>query len=123
MPEQEFEGAHPGHMEQLRDKLKNFLDEGLYLPAPIRDDEERMTLINRIKSMIPPEDAELIDLTPNDIHRLIVNKFLWFMAAHGYTLQKTRMKAPFYDLDMTMREFLAAHVSEEKEIRDILELE
>lgn len=35
----------------------------------------------------------------------VIDVFLWFMAAHGYTLQKTRTKLDFYSIDATLKDY------------------
>lgn len=37
-------------------------------------------------------------------HCYVIDIFLWFMAAHGYTLQKTRTKLEFLDLEKTLKD-------------------
>lgn len=36
-----------------------------------------------------------------DAHIFTVDFFLWYMAAHGYTLQRSRKRVPFLDLNAT----------------------
>ena len=37
-------------------------------------------------------------------HIYALDGFLWFMARHGYTLQKTRTKLPFDDIEATLHD-------------------
>lgn len=81
------------------EKKKKFIDEGLYLPEIFRDDKKRLKLMKIIKNIISENDHKnLQDLTIKNLHVLIVNKFLWLMAEHGYTLQKSRAEIDFSDL-------------------------
>ena len=38
-------------------------------------------------------------------HTYVIDLFLWFMALHGYTLQRSRAKEEFYDLDGFLGKF------------------
>ena len=74
----------------MEDELVKYLRSGDYLPKPMRDFHDQKELF---KSMhILQQDNEGSEDMPNwrDGHVYIIDRFLWFMASRGYTLQKTR---------------------------------
>lgn len=69
-----------------------------YLPEPIRDFHDQKDLFKSMHLLY--QDSEGEKNMPNWMQGQIyvVDWFLWFMAARGYTLQKTRKKnIEFFD--------------------------
>jgi hypothetical protein len=73
-------------------ELIEWLQSGKYLPKPLRDFHDQKDFF---KSMhLLHRDNEGSENNPSWVHGHIytIDFFLWFMAARGYTLQKTRTK-------------------------------
>jgi hypothetical protein len=73
-------------------KLKQWLESGKYLPDRMRDFHDQKDLFKSMHYL--QQDNEGGKHTPSwvDGHVYIIDRFLWFMASRGYTLQKTRIK-------------------------------
>lgn len=89
--------------------LDAWLRDQAFLPAVLRDFHKQKTLFKRIGQAIEKRrnslDATSVDHElPTWIvgHIYVIDYFLWFMAKHGYTLQKTHARYEFYDLDETL---------------------
>lgn len=89
--------------------LGTWLRDQVFLPAALRDFHKQKTLFKRIGQAVEKRreslEASSIDQElPTWIvgHIYVIDYFLWFMAKHGYTLQKTRAHYEFYDLDETL---------------------
>lgn len=78
----------------------------LYLPPFMRDFHLQKQLFKTIDAALPSK-ALLPDLGVNWIqaHCYTIDKFLWFMAMHGYTLQKSRRKTGATDVMKTLSEY------------------
>ena len=88
-------------------KLKDYLDSGNYLPPIIRDFHDQKDLFKKIGSIVQ-EREELKGLNWVMAHIFTIDVFLWFMARHGYTLQKSRQRnIEFESLDKSVGEFKA----------------
>lgn len=87
--------------------LEEFLSDSNYLPKNLRDFHVQKDLFKRVHELLrnESEHSELKDLNWVMAHIYTIDKFLWFMAAHGYTLQRSRQRVDFCDLDATMEEF------------------
>lgn len=92
--------------ENLRQRLKH---PESYLPTPMQDFHDCKDLFQRLQEIV--DNREWHGRKPDWItcHIYTVDVFLWFMAAHGYTLQKSRLphdrRPEFLDLGATMKEF------------------
>ena len=79
-------------------ELQDYLESGKHLPKKLRDFHDQKEFF---KSMhLLHQGNEGADKNPSWVqgHIYIIDFFLWFMAARGYTLQKTRKKGvDFYD--------------------------
>lgn len=74
-----------------------------YLPRFMRDFHDQKDLFKALH--------ETIDVEANDYTRpvtwvsgqcYVIDIFLWFMAQHGYTLQRSPQKLPFTDIQETI---------------------
>lgn len=81
-------------------ELQQWLDSAKYLPPPLRDFHDQKDVFKAMH--------EIIDVLGHDYAKTVnwrdgqcyvIDIFLWFMARRGYTLQRSRMKLPFRDLD------------------------
>ncbi len=87
-------------------KLKEYLSSGEYLPNFIMDFHDQKTLFKRLDEINKNRKSDYtknVDWVSAQVYT--VDIFLWFMACHGYTLQKSRKKVPFYDIDHDLSEF------------------
>jgi hypothetical protein len=87
--------------------LTTWLKSGKYLPPPMRDFHDQKRIFKRIQEMsdrykwMPGEQP---DFRVSMCYTIDI--FLWFMAMHGYTLQKTRQSIDgARSLDETLEEF------------------
>lgn len=77
-----------------------------YLPRELRDFHDQKDLFKRIQHLVAKSEShDLEGLNWVMAHIYTIDMFLWFMAAHGYTLQRSRKKFEFADLQATMEEF------------------
>lgn len=94
--------------------------EGLHLPEFMRDFHDQKDLFKAMHERIRVEDhpyAKEIGWVTGQCY--IIDVFLWFMAMHGYTIQKTRKQAGFDDIRETMRR-KDARARELEALRDAL---
>ena len=89
----------------MDDNLRRWREDQKHLPAFMRDFHSCKRLFKGISDYIVCED----DHPANKVnwvqaHCYTIDVFLWFMAEHGYTLQRSRAKHNFNDLDELLRE-------------------
>jgi len=87
--------------DEMRD-LEEYMHSGEYLPEFMRDFHDCKDLFKRINEIV--SNAKAKDPTrdlPNWItaHIYTVDFFLWYLAVHGYTIQKNRKQIDFIDLE------------------------
>lgn len=90
------------------DRNSKLMTDGNYLPFFMRDFHAQKRLFKAIQSHYSEriqEDRLLNGLNWVMAHTYVIDLFLWFMALHGYTLQKSRAKEEFYDLDGFLKKF------------------
>jgi hypothetical protein len=78
--------------------VREWLKSGGYLPGFLRDFHAQKDVFKWIdRQDIRKDDGRDV---PNWIaaHIYTIDIFLWFMALHGYTLQRSRVRVPFEDL-------------------------
>ena len=76
--------------EELKEsRLIDWLESGLYMPRFMRDFHDQKDLFKSIGSL---SDCSI---SPTSAHIYVVDKFLWYMASRGYTLQKSRKNIEF----------------------------
>ena len=78
-------------------ELKDWIDSGKHLPPFLRDFHDQKDIFKTIGGLEarPP----FPEYSWMDVHVISIDKFLWNMAYYGYTLQKTRTKKTFVDMD------------------------
>ncbi len=84
--------------------LVEWLKSGEYQPSFLRDFHDQKDLFKRVEEMvsrrpIPNGDSWI------GRHVYTIDYFLWFMARHGYTLQKSRQPVEFEDYDKAISEW------------------
>ena len=98
--------------------LQTFLGSGQYLPRPLRDFHDAKRLFKRIDENV--QRALSTDQNARSSYEgynwvlaqiYVVDQFLWFMARHGWTLQRSRQPLNFADLDATLKEFDARQLA------------
>lgn len=89
-----------------------WLNSGKYLPQPLRDFHDQKDVFKAIDGIIKVNEDSLIK-RPSWVEAqcYVIDTFLWFMARRGYTLQKTKTKLPFRDLE----DDVAAHKRAEQD--------
>jgi hypothetical protein len=91
--------------------LKSYLKSGKYLPEFMRDFYDQKDLFKRIDDNVDANrkknlnERYLEGLNWINSHIYTVDFFLWFMAQHGYTLQRSRKKIEFCDIDTTLKDY------------------
>lgn len=91
----------------MSDKLKEYLSSGNYLPLFLRDFHDQKTMFKRLDRVVKnrgdSDPSKEINWVAGQIY--VIDIFLWFMAKHGYTLQKSRKKVEFFDIDDEINAF------------------
>jgi hypothetical protein len=81
-----------------------WLKSGEYLPPPLRDFHDQKEVFKAIHERIAEDQSSLVKRpTWIEGHVYVIDTFLWFMARRGYTLQKTRKRLEFRDLEEDVR--------------------
>jgi hypothetical protein len=83
---------------------KVWLKSGEYLPDFMRDFHDQKDLFKSLHAQYrldePKDHRDPINWI--QAHIYTVDKFLWFMAEHGYTLQRSRKHVSFCDISATL---------------------
>lgn len=75
-----------------------------FLPKEFRDFHDQKDLFKAVHARVDVKANEYIkDLSFMQGQMYVIDIFLWFMARHGYTLQKSRAKLNFNSLDDTLK--------------------
>ena len=86
-------------------QLKQWRDEQKHLPEFMRDFHNCKRLFRGISEHIVCEDDHPANAVNwRQAHCYTIDVFLWFMAKHGYTLQRSRARQSFDDLDALLDE-------------------
>ena len=89
----------------MDNKLKKWRDDGKHLPDFLRDFHDQKDFFKYMH--------EFIDMSENDYasqvdtvigHTYVIDVFLWMLARHGYTIQKSRADQNFDDLQAGIKE-------------------
>lgn len=93
--------------ERAEMALKRFLSEGRYLPEVMRDLHDTKEIFKTMHDVSGWNEKEgwARDISWMDGQIYVIDLFLHFMARHGYTLQRSRAKLKFHDLDEKRRRF------------------
>lgn len=84
----------------------NWLDSAEYLPECLRDFHAQKDVFKTIADNFAKRNAERPEFVVNWVsaHVYTIDLFLWWMARHGYTLQRSRKRVPFDSIDDDVRE-------------------
>ncbi len=74
-----------------------------FLPPNLRDFHNQKDLFKTIHESMDMSCEYIKDMNFMQAQIYVVDYFLWFMARHGYTLQKSRQKLNFNDLEETLK--------------------
>lgn len=86
-------------------QLKQWRDDQKHLPEFMRDFHNCKDLFRGIAEYIVLEDDHPAkDVNWRQAQCYTIDVFLWFMARHGFTLQRSRAKQNFDDLDELLAE-------------------
>ncbi|MBS1067291.1 hypothetical protein [Gluconobacter cerinus] len=88
-------------------KVQEWLESGEYLPSFMRDFHDQKDIFKyldevRERSVKKNGGSYMANLTFSDAQVYTIDIFLWVMARHGYTLQRSRKGLVFTDLDDTI---------------------
>ncbi|WP_334166286.1 hypothetical protein [Achromobacter mucicolens] len=84
----------------MHDATTAWLENGSHLPPPLRDFHDQKDVFKAMHDIINVqghEYARSVDWVTGQCY--VIDIFLWFMARRGYTLQRSRAKVPFRDLN------------------------
>ena len=76
-----------------------WLKSGEYLPPFLRDFHDQKDVFKAIDDVVQRRDDPSKDIGWIPAQIYTVDVFLWVMARHGYTLQRSRAKVDFDDLE------------------------
>ncbi|WP_018234371.1 hypothetical protein [Thioalkalivibrio thiocyanodenitrificans] len=88
----------------LDEALAKWRADGRHLPAEFRDFHDQKALFKAIHELVAVTNHEYVkDISWVEGHCYVIDIFLWFMARHGYVLQKSRARLPFEDLEQRIQ--------------------
>lgn len=88
-------------------RFKAWRDAGKHLPPELRDFHDQKAVFRAMHAIQEASlNAKGVVRRPNWVegHCYVIDQFLWFMASHGYTLQKSRADLPFASLSQTVED-------------------
>jgi len=84
---------------EMDDGLKQWRKDGKHLPYVLRDFHGQKDIFRAMHEMTEVDKNEYAkDISWVSGHCYVIDCFLWFMARHGYTLQRSRARIKFEDL-------------------------
>jgi hypothetical protein len=93
--------------------MKDWLEAKKHLPPFMRDFHDQKDLFKFIQSVY--EESDLIPVATHaswiDLHIYTIDFFLWMLARRGWTLQRSRQKLPFKDIETDVQEYLEKYRS------------
>ncbi len=89
----------------MNEKLQAWRQEGKHLPDILKDFHDAKDVFLTMHEMIGPQDPGDIIKQPSVVEGqcYVVDCFLWFMARHGYTLQRSRSNQEFDSIEENMK--------------------
>lgn len=89
----------------MDEKLKSWRDEGKHLPDFLRDFHDQKDFFKFMHEFVNMEDNPLAnEVNAVNGHAYVIDAFLWVLARHGYTIQKSRTKMDFDNLQKAISE-------------------
>jgi hypothetical protein len=91
--------------------LQKWRKDGKHLPGFMRDFHDQKDLFKTIHNQYELYEKQGHRNSPSwvDAQIYVIDSFLWFMAGHGYTLQRCRANQEFLDLHNTMAYWKKKH--------------
>ena len=93
----------------MKKPISYILENKRYLPPVMRDFHDQKDIFKALGRIVQrsksrnPTDFMIQELPTWMIcHIYVIDYFLWFMAKHGYTLQKSRINCEFDDIQETV---------------------
>lgn len=88
--------------------IEEWLKSGKHLPEPLRDFHDQKDVFKAMHALQQPSGPSELEAGAFAVdwitgHCYVVDRFLWFMARRGYTLQRSRARLPFRDLEADVR--------------------
>jgi len=94
------------------EQMKKWLQSQKHLPLFLRDFGTAGWLFRWIDKKVEkrrndPRSADMMDDMPTsrDAHIYVIDFFLWFMAMYGWTLQRSRKRLEFDDIETMLEQF------------------
>jgi len=92
----------------MADELTAWMKSGKYLPDVLRDFHDQKDLFKAMHDMQQPNGPSELEAGAFKLDFItgqcyVIDRFLWFMARRGYTLQRSRARLPFLDLSADVR--------------------
>lgn len=92
----------------MSDTLEAWMKRGEYLPDVLRDFHDQKDIFKAMHDLQKPADPSdaisgAYGLSFITGQCYVIDRFLWFMARRGYTLQRSRARLPFRDLQADVR--------------------
>ena len=84
------------------DKIKTWIESEKHLPHFLRDFHDQKDFFKTFHKWAAKDKH--YGISWSQAHIYAIDCFLKMMAYHGYTLQKTRKKIEFYDIESTLNE-------------------
>lgn len=92
----------------MAETLEQWMKRGAYLPNVLRDFHDQKDLFKAMHDRQKPADpsdaisgAYSLSFVTGQCY--VIDRFLWFMARRGYTLQRSRARLPFRDLQADVK--------------------
>jgi|GEM_PF-1256769 hypothetical protein len=113
----EIDGQYSFSKEELLQmkadvSIQDYMESRVWLPSFMRDFHDMKTVFKAIEDGIVKNRIESHDLSFKagnvnwcDAMAYTIDIFLWFMAEHGYTLQKVNNSLDRYDIQKTIKEW------------------
>lgn len=92
-------------------QLQAWRKAGKHLPDCLKDFSAQGDVFRAMHEMIGPQDPQDLIRRPTCVegHCYVIDYFLWFMARHGYTLQRSRAALAFDSLQDSISAVRARH--------------
>ena len=87
--------------------LRKFMISGKHLPSFLRDFHDQKDLFKTIHDFIVIADDNFMlkEINWSQGQCYVIDVFLWYMGMHGYTLQKSKAKQEFLDINANLEYF------------------
>ena len=84
--------------------LTNYVNSGEYLPDCLRDFHDAKDVFKTLHANVDlSKNNYCKDVTWDVAHCYVIDMFLWWMAKHGWTMQRSRKRIDFRDLDAVIK--------------------